>query len=316
LFGAHLLDRETNALLFSRAGMRRVDQEALERHGIPGILLMERAALGLAREALALGHAARAPRPARGGQLPARGLAAPDPVGSTSVPTDARSAETDPPPGLHSRLTQALTFTCVCGPGNNGGDGWAAARLLHVAGLKVEVIEVAPPRPDSDAWQARAMASAVGVRVLALEHWAAGTGVACRPPTPEAGAKAAARPSARPTAGPVHAAAGAPASGLVVIDALLGTGTERPPEGEILKAIHAIRRARERGALVVAADLPSGLDADTGRPLEHAVEADLTVTFAGIKRGLIMPCAAAHVGRLVVVPIGVPRALLERHAIA
>jgi len=260
------LDRERSPLCFSRQAMRRVDREAMERFGIPGILLMERAALGLAREALAARGMAPTQREPTIGAHPAPAL-----------PAKPRQA---------SAALQAPCITCLCGPGNNGGDGWCAARILHCAGVAVEVIPVevagaGPPPADGgaegEAQSARRMARAVGIRELALHEWD-------------------------------------PTRSALIIDALLGTGADRPAVGAILEAILAIRGARRGGAMVISADIPSGLDADSGAPLGSTVEADLTVTFAGIKRGLLQPSAAPFVGRLIVVPIGVPRALLEAHA--
>ncbi|HET7586437.1 MAG TPA: NAD(P)H-hydrate dehydratase [Gemmatimonadaceae bacterium] len=87
----------------------------------------------------------------------------------------------------------------------------------------------------------------------------------------------------------------------VVVDGLLGTGAHGTPHGEIAEAIHAIARAKEMGATVVALDVPSGLDASTG-DAALAVEADLTITFGTLKRGLLV---ARHLaGRIIVVDIG------------
>jgi ADP-dependent NAD(P)H-hydrate dehydratase / NAD(P)H-hydrate epimerase len=87
----------------------------------------------------------------------------------------------------------------------------------------------------------------------------------------------------------------------VVVDALLGTGASGPPRKEIADAIAMARTARDRAASVVAIDLPSGLDADTGK--DHgAVPADLTITFGNVKRGHLV--ARGICGRIVAVDIG------------
>jgi NAD(P)H-hydrate epimerase len=94
--------------------------------------------------------------------------------------------------------------------------------------------------------------------------------------------------------------------GDVVVDALLGTGLARPAAGHFAGAIAAIAAARAAGARVLAVDVPSGLSADTGRPLGPCVEADETVTFAFQKRGLVLHPGAALAGRVTVADIGLP----------
>src|SRR5439155_1151536 len=89
----------------------------------------------------------------------------------------------------------------------------------------------------------------------------------------------------------------------VVIDALLGTGSRGAPEGNIARAITLINRSARP---VVALDIPSGISADDGGHQAAAVQAVLTLTFAGLKRGLITGPGAALAGRVRVIPIGVP----------
>ena len=93
-----------------------------------------------------------------------------------------------------------------------------------------------------------------------------------------------------------------------VVDALLGTGLSRPVEGHLAAAIEALNRS---GKPILALDLPSGLDADTGRPLGVAVRAEATATFVAPKLGFDAPGAAAYTGEVAVIDIGVPRRLLE-----
>lgn len=158
----------------------------------------------------------------------------------------------------------------VCGGGNNGGDGWVAARRLREAGRAVRVVAlVAAERLSPDAREERARAERAGV--------------------PIAGA------------GPLEAGPGD-----VVIDALLGTGLARAPEGAFAAVIEAIDAARRAGARVLAVDVPSGLSADTGRPLGPCVRADRTVTFAFQKRGLVLHPGPAYAGEVEVAEIGIP----------
>ncbi|MGQ0714013.1 MAG: NAD(P)H-hydrate dehydratase [Gemmatimonadaceae bacterium] len=99
----------------------------------------------------------------------------------------------------------------------------------------------------------------------------------------------------------VSVASGPSGNERIVVDALLGTGARGAPRGNASAAIDAIAAARARGATVVALDVPSGIDSDTGSA-EIAVHADLTLTFAAIKRGLL--AARSHTGTIVVLDIG------------
>lgn len=173
----------------------------------------------------------------------------------------------------------------VCGPGNNGGDGFTAARHLTNAGAEVLVLLSHPePRTPDAAGQLKTL-QAMGV------------------PT----ADVAARPRelaerAVTTLGGVHA----------VVDCLLGTGVNRAPEGPVRELIEWVNHAHRHGVLVVAADVPSGMDADTGGHAGPVVTADVTVTFAGLKQGFLSLDAQGLLGDVIVADIGVPRELLDQ----
>jgi hydroxyethylthiazole kinase-like uncharacterized protein yjeF len=161
----------------------------------------------------------------------------------------------------------------VCGAGNNGGDGYVAARLLRGAGRDARVLALVPAeRLSPDARAVREQAQRAGV------------------PIDEAG-----------ELGGVDAGVGD-----VVVDAIFGTGLARAPEGAFAGAIARIEAARVAGARVVAVDVPSGLSADTGRPLGPCVRADRTVTFGFQKRGLVLFPGAAFAGEVSVADIGIP----------
>jgi len=167
-----------------------------------------------------------------------------------------------------------------CGTGYNGGDGLAAARHLALWGYRPCILiagSLEGLREECAAFAA--MARAAG---LVIES----------PPAP--GAR-----------GP-HARAWSEYGG--IIDALLGIGLRgevRQPERDLIEAING------SGAPVIAADVPSGLDADSGRPLGAAIRAAATIAFGLPKRGCLAPGAAAYTGRLFVHPIGIPPSLLE-----
>lgn len=153
----------------------------------------------------------------------------------------------------------------LCGPGNNGGDGFIAATALRAAGYAVQVQSVALSAPRSaDATKA-----------------AAGWGDAVVPLI----AKSLANLGPR----------------TIVVDALFGIGLTRPLAGEVLDAVEAINGG---GARVVAVDVPSGIDADNGAILGAAIRADVTVTFGWVKRGHLSLPAAAQYGELIVADAG------------
>ena len=92
------------------------------------------------------------------------------------------------------------------------------------------------------------------------------------------------------------------------LDALFGTGLTgplRPPFDQVVTAIN------DSKARTLAVDIPSGLNADTGEPMGKTVRAAHTVTFVALKTGFSNPHAAEWLGQVVVVPIGLPRSLLE-----
>jgi ADP-dependent NAD(P)H-hydrate dehydratase / NAD(P)H-hydrate epimerase len=159
----------------------------------------------------------------------------------------------------------------VCGAGNNGGDGLVAARLLHAVGVPVRVaFTVDPATLQGDAAANRARAERVGVSF---------------------------------ESGPLRL----PAAG-VVIDAIFGTGLARDVSGSAAGAITAINAARDagRGALrVLAVDLPSGLDADTGQERGACVQADVTLTLGLPKLGLCLEPGRSRAGRIQVARIGI-----------
>lgn len=167
----------------------------------------------------------------------------------------------------------------VCGAGNNGGDGFAAARLLRAVGRNVQCIALVPgDRLPADARSMREQAQRAGVSI-ADQH---------QNPSFQAGA------------------------GDVVVDALLGTGVTRAPEGAFAAAIACVNQAGQNGAKVLAVDLPSGLSSDSGLPLGPCVKADRTVTFGFLKRGLVLHPGAELCGELTIADIGIPAAASDR----
>jgi len=170
----------------------------------------------------------------------------------------------------------ALRVLVLCGPGNNGGDGFVAARHLAARGACVGVGVVAAReavRGDAAAHLARL--EAAGIRPEFV--------------TDDAGLAALVTGADRWD---------------FAVDALLGTGTTGEPRGAIATACEALNLLRNRGTRLVAVDLPTGVSADTGAAAERAVRADLTVTFGDPKRGHYLFPGRSHRGELEVVDIG------------
>ena len=97
----------------------------------------------------------------------------------------------------------------------------------------------------------------------------------------------------------------------LVIDAIFGTGLEREVLEPYLPVIQAIN---ECSAKVVAIDIPSGLDCNTGQPHGIAVKANLTITFVGFKQGFVKEAASDYIGNVIVVDIGCPQHLIKKYA--
>lgn len=170
---------------------------------------------------------------------------------------------------LRERWPETTGLSVLVGGGNNGGDGYVVARLALQDGLAVRVLQLSDPARLS------------GDASLAHDAFLAAGGT-CEPfrELPR-------RPG-------------------VIVDALLGTGLERPVSGDWARAIAQINGVR---VPVLAIDIPSGLHADTGAVLGVAVRADATISFIGLKRGLFTGAGPDHRGRLRFSALGVPAAV-------
>ena len=154
------------------------------------------------------------------------------------------------------------TVLVLCGPGDNGGDGFVAARRLRDAGWPVQVAALTSPEQMQGA--AAEAARAWNGPVAALDDAA----------TRDVG---------------------------VVVDALFGAGLSRPLDAAARAALETVQA---RGAPLVAVDLPSGLDGDTGAPLGYAPRADLTVTFHRKKPAHVLELGKDLCGEVIVADIG------------
>lgn len=172
---------------------------------------------------------------------------------------------------LLQRWPSVRCIVVVCGIGNNAGDGYVVARLAKLTGHKVQVLQVG----DVSRLSGDALAAANAWRDYGGE---------IKPFAPErlTGAE-------------------------VVVDALLGTGLNRPVEGEWYAAIAAMNQH----PACISIDIPSGLQADTGAVLGIAVTAEVTVTFIGLKQGLLTGAGVDYCGTLVFDSLQVPEAVYE-----
>jgi NAD(P)H-hydrate epimerase len=213
--------------LLTREATRAIDQDAVERLGIPSLILMENAGIG-ATEAI---------------------------VGNFAA--------------------QVRQVAIIGGPGQNGGDGWVVARHLLSRGYTPQLFLVG----SFEQVRGDARVNLEAVRKLGL---------------------------------PVQCSAIDRLEGLervlngasLIVDALFGTGLDRPIQGEYAEVIARINGCRSPR---VALDLPSGVDANTGQVLGTAVRARLTVTFAAHKRGLYQHPGAELAGEIIQVSIGIPK---------
>lgn len=182
--------------------------------------------------------------------------------------------------------TESPRVLLFCGPGNNGGDGLALARHLHNVGAAVEIMLAAPVTAyGGDAATNLEIARKMGLPMVRLAEEQPGEvdRTVKRFGTPD-----------------------------LVVDALLGTGLTSTVKEPIAGLIGWVNDLGRKGATVLAVDIPSGLDCDKGEPMGVAVQADVTVSFVGLKSGFRSLTAQGYIGEVIVVDIGAPRELTER----
>jgi ADP-dependent NAD(P)H-hydrate dehydratase / NAD(P)H-hydrate epimerase len=173
---------------------------------------------------------------------------------------------------LQEYWPRALRIAIVCGQGNNGGDGYVLARLAHARGLDVDIWQVG----DADKLKGAALEAAQACSQADIR---------------------------------VHDFADFNATHVdVIVDAILGVGAKGNVRDEVQMAIVAINSA---DLPVLSLDVPSGLDADTGNVLGVAVLADATVTFVGLKRGLMTHDGIDYCGNLTLDSLQVPTLIFD-----
>ena len=222
--------------------MQKIDRITIDRYGIPGTVLMERAGLGVVRRI-------------------------------NEIYFQGARQETQ---------NRGRKVIVLCGGGNNGGDGFVIARVLHNQGREVEVyVTVRPATLKGDAKINYDAARKFGVTIHPVKNYLT-------------------RYSSRSK------------SNCLIVDALLGTGLSREVRPPITDVIGNVNKMR---APVVSVDIPSGISSDTGRIMGCAVKAQCTVTFGLLKRGHLLYPGAEYTGKLFIEEIGFPLSLLESEKI-
>lgn len=240
--------------LLGTAGMREADRRTIEDHGLPGAVLMETAGRAVAETVLARWGTRHLPDPAQ---------------------------ERGNRPG---RVRPPLEVVVACGQGNNGGDGFVAARVLHAAGAHVHVLLAGDPNRFSaeTALHFRALERLVGAG-LRLTPIAEAADLRDQP------------------------------YGEVLVDALLGIGQTAPPRAPYDAVVDWMNRS---GRPIVAVDIATGLDSDTGRTHEPGIRATLTVSMASVKIGHCLDDGPVVSGDLLTAEIGIPASILREEAAA
>ena len=173
---------------------------------------------------------------------------------------------------FRNKCPNSQSVAVFCGTGNNAGDGYIIARLALEAGLTVSIYCLANPENSK------------GDALTAYQKYSLANG----------------------TVIPFQGDESIDAD--VIVDALLGTGLDRPVTGLYALAIQLINQS---AGYVVAVDSPSGLNADTGNVLGCAVKADCTVTFIALKQGLLTGHAADYCGEICYASLAVPETIFQ-----
>lgn len=223
--------------LVRAAEMRQLDQEAIHRFEIPGLILMENAGLSILQAVLDL---------------------------------------------FWDHRPEGKSALIVAGPGNNGGDGLVVARHLYNRGAKVEIFLTALPESyQGDAAVNLRIVTAMGIPYKVFDE------------------------------GAVNTLQGAIERADLIIDALFGTGFRGVPQEPLATLIRIINQS---GKPVLAVDLPSGLEADTGRVAGPCIKARCTVTMGMPKIGLFLDPGAEYAGEVLVGDISFPPELRDEKA--
>jgi len=217
--------------------MRQLEQAAIEDFGIPSVLLMENAAICLAKHCFRLIDGIRSPK-----------------------------------------------ILIVCGAGNNGGDGMALARHLHIKGIETKIVYVGSGTAGRDAAVNLAIVKKLGIPVQQCAK------------------------DLIQNAGIFYEIENDIKTYDLVVDAMLGTGLDRNVDGSYKHLAEMINRYAK---YVLSVDIPTGVHSDTGRIMDCAVQAAETVTFCSPKIGLYAYPGAVYAGKIHVEDISIPHSLID-----
>lgn len=198
--------------------------------------------------------------------------------------------------GLSSQIEKVLQafpkitlLVLMCGGGNNGGDGFVAARHIYLKHPNVRIYLMSDPvKYRGDALLNFRILSKLGLEIVPYSEFIKDRKTIFQN-TP-----------------------------LIIIDCMVGTGLHGPVEGLLDEAIDQIvdlKKFHNAKVTTISADIPSGLDGDSGPKSSAIVVADITVAFGCIKRGLLEPNSKAYVGKLEVIDIGIPEPLLRSFSV-
>ena len=292
--------------VLTRDQTRDLDRRAMDEFRVPGIVLMENAGRGVA-ELIVFLLDSGAMAEWNGNPSHRSGGGWKTPPWERRLPADAKVFPEHMSLPASGRKTGQVAI--LCGRGNNGGDGFVIARHLRLRGIGVMVFHVGSlTEYPADAAVMAEILRRDGTLMVRID-----------PVTAMGEPDHAAMDTAMMT---LRLALGESASVVenaqvepvvAVVDALLGTGTCGAPRSplDVLIGLMNTATARPGGPPIVAVDLPSGLDADTGLPTNPTVRATHTATFSAQKPGFFRSEAIVHLGRVHVIDIGAPASLVE-----
>lgn len=228
--------------LVTGAQMKEIDSYAINTIGIPSMVLMERAALAVAEEIICAREKEHA--------------------------VQSRQTAERVQTGRSRRTKLKDRVLVLCGTGNNGADGAAVARILHLRGFRVTLLTVGDAgRRTEEMSRQLNIADNLGIPIMEFSDFIPGTYE-------------------------------------VAVDALFGVGLKRELEGEFREAVEMFENLQTE--FTAAVDIPSGIHSDTGQVMGIAVNADLTITFGFEKLGTVLYPGKGFCGRVLVADIGFP----------
>ncbi|MEY3220479.1 MAG: hypothetical protein RIT27_1836 [Pseudomonadota bacterium] len=173
---------------------------------------------------------------------------------------------------LKQHYPTAQNILVVCGIGNNAGDGYVVARLAYISGLNVQILQLGD------------VSKLKGDALLAFQHW-------------------------QQMGGTVEQFEQLPKNIDLIIDAIFGTGLDRKVEGKWAKTIEQLNLSQ---IPILAIDIPSGLNANTGAVQGIAIKAQLTVTFIGLKSGIFTHQAVDYTGQILFDHLNIPEQIYQK----